>query len=144
MHIHPSMKSPRKITVHRSLPKCISFTISPMCNIISLAKNTSTRTGSEGCCLASVVYSCTPNIHRRFQGRELTRALMVTAEGSAERRVASICTSREARKIFQFFSAVIWMSSRSTFMLCFLLPCTTGLAIPAMNSHAHNYNAQLK
>ena len=42
--------------------------------------------------------------HRRFQGRELTRALMVTAEGSAERRVAAIYIPREARKIFQFFS----------------------------------------
>jgi len=69
---------------------------------------------------------------------------MDTAEGSAGRCVVSICTPREARKISQFFSAVIWMSSRSTFVLCFLLPCTTGLAIPAMNPHAHNYNAQLK
>jgi len=30
------------------------------------------------------------------------------------------------------------MSSHSTFVLCFLLPCTNGLAIPAMNSHQHN------
>jgi len=42
--------------------------------------------------------------HRRFQGRELTRALMVTAEGSGKRRVAPIHTPRKARKIFQFFS----------------------------------------
>jgi len=46
------------------------------------------------------------------------------------------------RKFFSF--SVIWMSSHSTFVLCFLLPCKTGLAIPAMNLHAHNFNAQLE
>ena len=38
------------------------------------------------------------DIHKRFQGRELTRALMVTAEGSAERCIAAIHIPREARK----------------------------------------------
>ena len=37
-------------------------------------------------------------IHRWFQGRELTRALMVTVEGSAERHVAPMGIPREARK----------------------------------------------
>ena len=46
------------------------------------------------------------HMNRRFQERELTRALIVTAEGSAERRVAAIGipVPREARKILQFFS----------------------------------------
>ena len=48
-------------------------------------------------------FLCTHS-HRRFQGWELTQALMVTAKGSAERRTVPMCS----------FS-VIWMSSRSNF-----------------------------
>jgi len=76
--------------------------------------------------------------HRQFQGRKVIRALMVTAEGSAERRVAPMCIPRNARKLFSHLDEL-----SLHFRALLSLPCTTGLAIPAMNSHAHNYNAQL-
>ena len=61
--------------------------------------------------------------HRRFQGRELTRALMVTAEGSVERRIALIHIPHWSTENFSVFQSS-WLSGWALVALsCFVFYC---------------------